>query len=407
MTYSFEQFRRKCYPCIYEVYEIFQNYFSPERTDLQGLPTDEELSETLEMSGVLSPGQTEIPEEKLEECMNAVNRASKADIIIHWPVVNITNETGHSVRIYDLYAKVVINCEGKIPYWNHGFELNRATFQKIQYLSGYVHSHVPRLYNRDLPKWEDPCLGSGPIGRTIATLKGRPEEEFWMLFCKELDLYVTVESLTGGPYIKMEDIGNKDTLLDYSGYSEDTAYRNHISVSVRDKCVTIINGLLIQYLKKGHIKFAFKEGKFQPGMDYFDYMIDLANTFIGWFNEWGTKEEMETLFSEKILVECVAVNRKFCKVGTRPTIDLRLEGTVLFKFKGQEVKLHILPDYENQQQQRTIILNNRVAMYILHTILRILNYRFKNENNSGQQSRQRSDNVGETASTTYQTVLYL
>ena len=49
-----------------------------------------------------------------------------------------------------------------------------------------------------------PCLGSGPIRRTITLLQ--IDMDLWQLYCR-IDNYMQTESIKGIPYIKLESLG--------------------------------------------------------------------------------------------------------------------------------------------------------------------------------------------------------
>ena len=159
---------------VQEIVNIFNDYFGEDKVDLKS------------------------PED----------RSSGWDIIVYFPEVTVTNEKHQAVKIYDLFAKVPIREDGVHLY--DKFYLMRSTYTHAQAISGYTHSHIPR--STSLGDWGIPCLGTGPINSTIYTLEHISEsfeeiKPFWELFCRELDEYTQVESLSGGPYIRMETIG--------------------------------------------------------------------------------------------------------------------------------------------------------------------------------------------------------
>ena len=48
MQYSLNELRQRIFSKVNDVYEVFQNYFGEEFTDLQNIPTDEDLLSTME-----------------------------------------------------------------------------------------------------------------------------------------------------------------------------------------------------------------------------------------------------------------------------------------------------------------------------------------------------------------------
>ena len=78
--------------------------------------------------------------------------------------------------------------------------------------------------------------------------------------------------------------------------------------------------------------------------------------------------------------------------------DISIYAPYILSFKGQPVNLHIEQTRESQMQGTTL-LTQRIAMYILQNILKIINYRYKNEYNNRQGA--------ESTAPTYQAVYYL
>ena len=354
-----------------EVYEIFQNYFSPEFVDLQ------------EASG-----------------MNHW-------IMVWWPLVTVTNDNGRSIVIKDLYARILVTPEGKIPYEFRGFQLNKTTFSYDQWTSGYVHSHVPSLYyRRGKPEFADPCLGTGPINNTIMDLKNNYEEAVWMLFCRELSLYVTVESLRGGPYIKLETVGATKRLSGFERFTEVDSipyihYRNWTS---EEALKTFLKEFTLWYLQNGHLKFNYRQERFRCGLPYYDFMIDISNSFIEWYNMFGNRDVLQRLYEDGTLMSVRVSQGKFYKSAQENrTNHFSVEGASMFMFKGEQKHLHIESPTSEGEGTVTTILHHEIAMYILGRILQIINYRYCNEHNKLPES----GSTQEGTSSTYKTVFYL
>lgn len=349
-----------------EVYEIFQNFFGSQFVDLN-YPDSETYY-----------------------------------IMVWWPIVTVTNDNNKSVVIKDLYAKIRITPEGNIPYESRGFMLNRTTFSNEQWLSGYSHSHIPRIWG-EVPSFANPCLGTGPINNTIMDLKNNYEEALWMLFCQELSLYVTVESLRGDPYIKLESIGAEKKLPGFDGFTEIDSLNYGYSYDTAQQLKTLLKDFTLWYLQHGHLKFNYSQERFKCGLPYYDYMIDISNSFIEWYNLFGTRDLLNRFFNEKVLISAIVSQGKFYKSAIEnPREYNSLEGASMFWFKGEVKRLHIEPPADNEETITTL-LHHRIAMYILGRILQVINNRFCNEHNKLPES----GSTQEGTSSTYQTVLYL
>ena len=420
MNYTINDLRQEIFGKVYEVYEIFQNFFGEGFTDLQGVPDDNLIVDVIYSCtdiAEVEPTSIELSEEDFAAIKSRFNN-NKSVIMVWWPTVTVTNENDRSVQIQDLYAKIEVTLDGRIPYEYRGFKLNRTTFPEIQFNSGYLHSHIPHF--QGVPVFAAPCLGTGPINNTIMDLKNTYEEALWMLFCQELSLYVTVESLAGGPYFRMETIGSASLMYNYSGYDSSIEHLDQLSSYYRSdparrtKALEILNKFTIYYLEHGHLCFNYKNGSFESGMPYYDFIIDISNSFIDWLNMvysdktkytlQEAKDAIARFYERNILVETLISNGKFYKTGEMPHRDLsRYEGQEMFIFKGEMKHLHIIQE-ENAEMTVSTILSHTIAMYILNSVLRIINYRYKNEHNRKQISSSSSEGDSSAIS---QGVIYL
>lgn len=389
MQCTISQLNQETFGTVLNVYEVFKNFFGESFVDLQGIPDEDSIIDDICSITGYEQIERDVPFEIDNSTLRRVRGFYERHyfspfILVHWPYVTVTNENNRSVQIQDLYAKVKVCLNGTIPYEYRGFTLCRTTFPKEQYLSHYLHSHTPSFYG--VPSFENPCLGTGPINNTIMDLKNTYEEALWMLFCQELALYVTVESLSGGPYIRMESIGSIKPLRGYADYSHNNSSYSDICFSIRrnynyneEAFKTILVEFIHYYLKHGHLSLNFNNGSYDVGMPYFDYMVDISNAFIDFCN---IKQDISL---KKCLVQCLAANNRFYSTEDSGSTNAEhtistVEGSEMFLFKGEMQHLHITQGAE-EQFEITHILNNSIAMYILNSILKTINYRYKNEYN--------------------------
>ena len=410
MLYTINELRQKIFEKVYSVYEIFQHFFEPQFTDLQGVATDGliiNLLNDLNLPWVPdNPDTYDISDGQLQTIINTLPDI-RPIIYVYWPIVTVSNENNRSVVIKDLYAKIEVTMQGTIPYENRGFQLNRTTFSNVQWANGYLHSHIPGISRDRVPHFDNPCLGSGPIKDTILELKNEYDEVEWMLFCQELSLYVTVESLTGVPFMKLESIGATDILYDYTGFTSENNIHNyhyyHRSIG-EERFKTILAEFTRWYLEHGHLKFDYNQERFKCGMSYYDFMVDISNAFISWYNEIGTAEEADRLYASEIFIHARASQGRFyCETSSAPTSTASIEGLPVLNFKGETKLLHIEPPEENSDMAPITLLNHRIAMYLLGRILKIINNRYSNEHNRLPET----GSTQEGSSSSYQTVLYL
>lgn len=302
------------------------------------------------------------------------------DIIVWWPKLRVSNELGQSCIITHLYARVPVENNGTM---GGVFGLNRTEYSYGQWIANYCHSHVNSIYkSRDsLRCWKSPCLGQGPIRRTISSLTLYFDEDLWNLFCFELDQYVRHESVVGVPYIRLERIG---IAASSSRYIVDIP-KSHISYySLGPECDEFMKKSLIsEIIAKKPFRFNYIEGNYTIAENPIDLIVKVSDIFIGLYNRQEKEKQQEimdklksnSLFSDYKIVN----NRLFMVTNRNETQDLHmeLEGIPILKFKGEEKHL-VITDKENGEEKENVVklLSPPYVMYILNKILRIINYRF-------------------------------
>lgn len=386
MQYTINQFRKEAFKEVYQVYEVFQNFFGEDNVDLQDLPDDDTIAAKFSERNIPMREDGSSYEGHGNTFNSVIRDFSTITpfILVYWPRVKVTNENNKSIYIQDLYAKIKLDANGYMPVEDTGFRLNRATYPIEQWECSYLHSHINHIPKGNLTNFQVPCLGTGPIRDTICNLKAGISEGFdetkWMLFCHELSLYVTVESITGVPYNYLEKVHLNRLLPEYGNYDEnyDSAlYRFRQVFSLRD-----LRDFILYYLHNGNMAINYQDGIFKIGMSYFDYMIDISNSFIEYFNSnFEDRELAQKCFSPfHILQRSIASNGQFFDPSSSATSsDIRdYIGKKVCTFKGRDITLNITGESEEKPQE-TIILSHGLAMYILNNILRTINFHYTNE----------------------------
>lgn len=382
MLYTFEELKHKVYEKIYAVHEIFVNYFGDDYVDLQTETLDNELSHAL--SGSRNDYYS-VPDERIEEIKGRINN-HYAIILVYWPSVTVTNEYGRSIDITDLFAKIKINLGGKIPYEYEGFTLNRSSYTAVQLASDYMHSHISHIPTDNFTMFQSPCLGRGPIRGTITTLKIDNSDVFWMMFCEELARYVTVESIAGVPYRRLENVGKKHKSCEFSGFASYRLMLNEVPHYYKD--------FIKYYLTHGHFRANFSNGMYVCGMGYYDYMVDISNAFIDYYNLKLRK--LPCAEEARALLHTVFVaNNGFYDFGSNGVSSVeQYVGKNVCTFKGQEYNITIInAQQEGEEETYSLILSQKLAMFILISVLKLINYNFKNGNNREENTSSSSQTV--------------
>ena len=251
-----EKFEQK-YTRALEVCELIKDYFGEELTDCQENTYNAVLNYL-----------TTTP---IEEINNSL--LPPIVILIKFPRVRVTNDNDNSVEITNLFVRLEVTCEG---YLKQGFQMARTEYTLTQWLSNYCHSHVSFTNSRP-EEFLNPCYGSGPILRTIRFLRDNFDIQRWGLFCFELSKYVTVESLRGGPYNRLENIG-RQRRINLSRH----IIRGYVpSKYPKNAFETFVKEFVLQY----DWKFAYDGKKYILGEPLLTFWINVSNAFIKWHNK--------------------------------------------------------------------------------------------------------------------------
>lgn len=401
MAYTTNQLYNKVYERVNTIYDIFCGFFGEDHVDLQTPMSDLVMKLAIERFldhnniPLSDPGNFDVEHPEVTDSMVGELQSkytnTKATIYVWWSDVTITNENNRSTHIQDLYAEIEIQFDGRIPIENHGFLLNRATYTRVQFLSNYMHSHV-----RDIPKhlfkeFQQPCLGSGPIKGTILSLKNDYDEAFWLLFCQELSMYVTVESINGVPYHYLEHIFTSNyPLSDYDGYSFSNA---SISTFQAIFYMQDLKNFIKYYLQHGHLSLSYINQKFTCSMPYKEFIIDISNAFIDYYNQnlaTTTDSQLLECYDNGLFNNVILTNGRFYKSNnnTNPVILSGYSNKYVLTFKGREIRTSIIDNDADNDNNLITVLDSKVAMFILRNILRTINYRYKNEHNNTTERNQ-------------------
>ena len=385
---------------------IFNDFFGEDKVDMQGYwsldkfkswMNIEPLSTYIPYGNIVSMNRddwnmyktwaiTDLPGGQVEKVINmltntivkeriGVAKFNDIFILVHFPQVRVTNEHDRFVDINHLWAKVRVMYDGTL---NGGFKLNRSEYTMLHISSGYLHSHINHIPTSDFTSFQNPCTGSGPINGTISALNRDYDEDMWNMFCLELSKYVTVESIAGRPYKYLERLGTNNMRMGedrFITYLSPGYYRDALS---SDKLKEFVR----YFINSKKLKFNYVNGSYSIGISLIEFIVLISNEFIKWYNDQFDKKELTANFSELkgqgILKECIIDNGKIYYDNKRNNVNNYAQyiGKKVCMFKGREVTVDITDIAEVRNENKSIILNTRTALYILATILKVLNYRY-------------------------------
>lgn len=385
---------------------IFNDFFGEDKVDMQGYwsldkfkswMNIEPLSTYIPDGNIVSMNMndwsmyktqaiTDLPGDQVEKVVNVLTdttvkeRIGDAEfngifILVHFPHVRVTNEHDRFVDINHLWAKVKVMYNGTL---NGGFTLNRSEYTLLHIRSNYMHSHVSSIPTNDFTQFQNPCTGSGPINGTISALNRDYDEDMWNMFCLELSKYVTVESVAGVPYNYLEKLGVNDMKVGVDRFITYLSSNYYGSAITHDKFKEFVR----YFINSKKLKFNYVNGSYSIGMSLIEFIVLISNEFIKWYNDQFNKEELTTKFadlkSHGILRECIICNGKIYYDRGRNNVDSYAQyiGKKVCVFKGKEITVDITDIAEMRNENKSIILDTRTALYILTTILKVLNYRY-------------------------------
>lgn len=392
MVFTPLQLKQHIYQPVFDVYDIFKNFFGEDYTDLQGILDDAEYNSLIEDYYPQPDSSQEITEETLTELKEHI---PNPQILVWWPKVTVTNEYNKHINITDLYAKIEINTDGNIPFeFDRGFALTRTSAPPSQIKAGYVHSHVftDRNYT-DIQTFKTPCLGRGPIKQTVLSLMTSNSMELWMLFCEELSRYVTVESLNGGPYIRMESVGGKSEvdIKPYFGLSLKYEFilGELYGPDNIQKLNDIIKSFFQYYTVDNRLSIDFDGLQYRLGKDIIHGLIDVSNSFIRWANALPA-EERQWIKTTNLLNKYVYTEGKIYETSGTLASDLtHLQQCLCLQFKEELIYFKIL-DEDIVEDNAVTLLNIPLASKLIKNIFNILNYRYNGTNNTESSSNRKT-----------------
>lgn len=388
-----------------QVLSIFNDFFGVDKVDMQGAWSEDRLRSWLEVEPITSyiyrgnsnitssdwdtystKSIMDLPQSEFEGVLATLsyedtitNIASSKFrdifILVHFPHVRITNEHDRCVDINHLWAKIKITSKGTM---NDGFALNRSEYQAVHFMSDYMHSHVISIPKDNFTRFLHPCTGSGPINSTMSSLHREFDSDLWQLFCLELSKYVTVESIAGRPYKYLERIGTGNMDTEISSFTAFNVPRYWNTSRSEDKLREFVK----YFVQGNHLKFNYVNGSYSIGMSFIEFMVLISNEFIKWYNEQFNDKKvtatLEELKRHYIVRECIISNGKIYYNNSRNNVNdlASYIGRKVCTFKGVKITLNITDISGVNNENKSIIFDPQTALFILHQILKVLNYRY-------------------------------
>ena len=355
-------------PCK-EFVEIFQKHFGEDRIAIQLTPEGRSVLAAKNISTI----------ESLETACSTGFRLKKREfcIIIHFPKALVENEQNKVEPIYDLFVKI-------IPYCGSAVYALRTTYTEAQLKSRYVHSHLPRLH--DSPHWDLWCLGNGPIRNTLNNLsRNNPEPGLIGLLCLELETLVATESLSGGPYIRMEEV--------HGGRTTDAIFAFSLDLNSSEEMRLlrfrsgIVRNWFKEFLTSGEVKLKLNNSLIELGSSVLDLFINATNSFIRYLekhsyniNNFMGAPGSNNNYRKDFFEEYIIKDGELKKVYSDDTAALLASlGKTILTFKDKEFKMKLLKDNNSPSHSLWLFCPEKVFKYVMIYII-YLNDEFRKSN---------------------------
>lgn len=289
-------------------------------------------------------------------------------IIIRFNDVIVSNGKGDKALIQEIYVKVPLEYNGNLY---SGMQWLRTTYSYYHWRNNYAHSHLGRISTRQAPTWKNPCTGTGPINLTMDSLRRHPTNDLWALFCYELEECIKVESLAGGPYIRIDELCEGEVTV-YSDLGRTEAFPWDSTVE-KELTQNVINS--------GKLEFKWENGAYSVCNSVADLMTIVSTEFFKICKEHSENPALPSIPTFSVYFYDAVISGQNIKVvsGDRKlTHAVSLNNTVLFAFKGTPVKLRILDvDDVNTKNTKTFLKLPYVAS-IISKINNLANYYYGN-----------------------------
>lgn len=332
------------------VFSVFCEVFGEDRCDIQ---INKDFLEELFMWWV--DPLVSRSESDLNTFINLRGHSKMLDIIVYFPEVEISNERDEHHTIRELYVRTQIRSDGRAAGI---FSMLRTRYTSQELSVGYKHSHTTKVALEDGLDFTACCLGNSPIRSTLTELSRECDLDRWNVYCLQLDQYVGIESLNGGPYIHMNSVGTTINKNSCTLYSWDYIFRR------KEAFDRIPLWLVYKFLMTVDLEFANRDGVFIPKMSALEFALRLTELY-----------KSESTNTELPLNRGVLIGDKLYYQNQR-TLQAsqiqRMEGKNLIKFKGEEKYLRI--DWEYCRAVEEVELISYTVLYpIIESILVYIN----------------------------------
>lgn len=286
-------------------------------------------------------------------------------VIIHYPIVRISNEQKVSHTIRELYVTISFDTVSRLRIY-----LTRTLYSIDEWYYGYLHSHCPKGTTSQGML----CTGNSELGAIMGRIPNNQEDlQYWaMSFILLLDKSIPVESLAGGPYCSINNLYTgsltENVTTGMPGYHYRTHFNRPAGKAEINKEILWIRILLKYMLKNNMIEFKYTNRTISFAKSFAEIKRKVGITFFKLCNENKVFRRLVHNSNPTLLVPTSIDPADTNTSRTIPT------GPVIV-FKGQEKYIRM----DQQLINDTVYLRSDVIQLYLSYILIYLNIKYDNK----------------------------
>lgn len=293
-------------------------------------------------------------------------------VIIKFDEINITNSLNHTALLKDMFVKfdITFNKHGKCKFTQSYIYGVRSTMYAYEVYSGYIHSHLG-VRSRQLPTFNNFCLGSGPISMVLIELNNYDKFKIIKFegFLYQLKNYLSWESIEGGPYIKISQRKKKKENINFPFYFNTFYNRNSLNfISL------FINKYLEQFIK--YTKISFLNNKKDIAVDI---LPSDEEKLIGFLKPILKENNIQEryLFAIKTETGYTTINSSTASFNSKS-----LDNKPMFIFKNEPVKFKVIYEEEQDLQMlQKMILNPVFKIKMINHIKYLIKQKIEDDRN--------------------------
>ena len=292
-------------------------------------------------------------------------------VIIKFDEINITNSLNHTALLKDMFVKfdIIFNKHGKCKFTESYIYGVRSTMYAYEVYTGYIHSHLG-VRSRQLPTFNNFCLGSGPISMVLIELSNYDKFKIIKFegFLYQLKNYLSWESIEGGPYIRISQRKKKEN--SNLPFHFNTFYNKNLSIFIS----LFINKYLEQFIK--YTKISFLNNKKDIAVDI---LPSDEEKLIGFLKPILKENNIQEryLFVIKTETGYAAIDSSTASFNSKS-----LDNKPMFIFKNEPVKFKVIYEEEQDLQMlQKMILNPVFKIKMINHIKYLIKQKIEDDRN--------------------------